>query len=102
MAGELRAAASALNERKRALLHMDEFDASVHDTDSQGVSMLLVGFELDPYELEAAQDMGAHLGMRIIRNAPGDLPAALAAMFVDGLAMGLLIAERRAKAGVSA
>ncbi len=96
MSGEIIAAAKALNARKRAIL--DGGDQGEVTTQEQAA--LFSGFDLDPDEIEA----GRHVGIRAAEGqlaAGVPLLAALGALWIDGLAMGLLIAEarRRGEAG---
>jgi hypothetical protein len=97
MAGEIRTAVERVNERKRAILG-DETQAIVGDDD---LLRLVSGFDLDPQEFRRVADMAEHIGLAQALQA-GVVNPILRMLWVDGLVMGLLIAEARERTAAGA
>lgn len=93
MAGEIEAALDRLNERKSALA-----DGRTGFTiDGPEYAALLSGLDLPADELNAFGEASAKHYIQLIVGNP--IPAVIKAATLDGLAIGLLIAEERQKAG---
>lgn len=93
MAGEIEAALDRLNERKIALA-----DGRTGFTiDGPEYAALLSGLDLSAGELNAFGESAAkHYIQFVVDNS---IPAVIKAATLDGLAIGLLIAEERQKVG---
>jgi len=102
MAGEIERAAETLNARKEAIL--DGLDGAgakqVVIGDGEQVR-LLSGFDLDPAELLGGASFAAKHGVQMVVNGGGVVNPVFSSLWIDGLAMGLLIAEARARKTVS-
>jgi hypothetical protein len=98
MAGEIARASERLDQRKQSIASASKEEPAVVTKD-QALN-LFGGFDLDPTELHQVEDfIGVHC---VAMMAQGIAPLhAIASVFADGLAMGLLIAEERGKAGAS-
>ncbi len=89
MAGEIKEAILRANERKRAIIGGDRGGVNI-----DSFVTLLSGFDLDPSEIQEMVEAAAENGVRqMIETRVANV--VLAALFVDGLATGLLIAEAR-------
>jgi hypothetical protein len=90
MAHEIEEAIKRANEKKRAILQ--GADTGAVDVDS--FVSLMSGFDLDPDEFLGAIVAVSNSGVRqLIETKNANL--VLASMFVDGLSIGLLIADAR-------
>lgn len=96
MAGEIERAVQALNARKEAILDGDQTGLAGDDE----FIALLSGFDLDPAEILAkAEEAAAHgvRGMVVALRAGASPTMMLSSLWLDGLAMDLLVAEHRAR-----
>ena len=98
MAGELKRASERLDERKNAIVGRVAEQAT--PVTKEALLGVFSGFDLEPEEIAEMEVFLAGHGLSMVAEGCPP-PHMVASVWVDGLAMGLLIAEERAKAGAS-
>ena len=99
MSGEIAAALDALDQRKAAALDGLGKSPVGARVPAEQANLLFSGLDLDPEEVDKFREIAGLQGVKQVALL-GNPVETFASLFLDGVAVGLLIAEARARRGL--